>query len=91
MSTPSQSKELASVSVRAMREPDLAEARRIFRVAFGTFVGAPDPESFWADREYVFTRWRAHPEGSLVAETNGSLAGSNFATNWDQVFMSEDL
>jgi GNAT superfamily N-acetyltransferase len=82
MSTPSQSKELASVSVRPMREPDLAEARRIFRIAFGTFVGAPDPESFWADREYVFTRWRADPGGSLVAETNGSLAGSNFATNW---------
>ena len=82
MSTPSQSRELASVSVRPMREPDLAEARRIFRVAFGTFVGAPNPESFWADREYVFTRWRADPGGSLVAEANGSLAGSNFATKW---------
>ena len=82
MSTPSQSKELATVSVRPMREPDLVEARRIFRVAFGTFVGAPDPESFWADREYVYTRWRADPGGSLVAEANRSLAGSNFATNW---------
>ena len=71
-----------SVSVRPMREPDLAEARPIFRVAFGTFVGAPTPESFWADREYVFTRWRADPGGSLVAEANGSLAGSNFATKW---------
>jgi hypothetical protein len=28
------------------------------------------PESFWADREYVFTRWRADPGGSLVAEAN---------------------
>jgi GNAT superfamily N-acetyltransferase len=82
MSTPSPSKELTTVSVRPMREPDLAEARRIFRVAFGTFVGAPNPELFWADREYVFTRWRADPEGSLVAEANGLLAGSNFATNW---------
>ncbi len=82
MSTSSQNRELTSVSVRPMGEPDLAEARRIFRVAFGTFVGAPDPESFWADREYVFTRWRADPEGSLVAEAGGSLAGSNFAANW---------
>src|ERR1700676_5667625 len=71
-----------SVSVRPMREPDLAEARRLFRGAFGTFVVAPDPESFWADREYVFTRWRADPGGALVAEANGSLAGSNFATKW---------
>ncbi|MGH9691999.1 MAG: GNAT family N-acetyltransferase [Candidatus Acidiferrales bacterium] len=82
MSTPLRSEELASVSVRPMREPDLVEARRIFRVAFATFVGAPDPESFRADREYVFTRWRADPGGSLAAEANGSLAGSNFATNW---------
>jgi Acetyltransferase (GNAT) family len=82
MSAPGQSKEPTSVSVRPMREPDLAEARRIFRVAFGTLVGAPNPESFWADREYVFTRWRADPGGSLVAEANGSLAGSNFATKW---------
>jgi len=70
MSTPSPNKVLTSLSVRAMREADLAEARRIFRIAFGTFVGAPDPESFWADREYVFTRWRADPGGSLVTEAN---------------------
>ena len=82
MSTPSQSKELTSVSIRPMQELDLAEARRIFRIAFGTFVGAPDPESFWADREYVFTRWHADPGSALVAEAKGSLAGSNFATNW---------
>ena len=54
MSTPAQGKELASVSVRPMRETDLIEARKIFRTAFGTFLGVPDPESFWADREYVY-------------------------------------
>jgi GNAT superfamily N-acetyltransferase len=65
-----------------MQEPDLAEARRIFRMAFGTFMCVPDPESFAADREYIFTRWRAHPEAALVAEVKGTVAGSNFATNW---------
>jgi GNAT superfamily N-acetyltransferase len=65
-----------------MVKNDLVEARRIFRVAFGTFLGAPDPENFWADREYVFTRWHADPEGALSAELNGALAGSNFVTNW---------
>jgi len=65
-----------------MQNADLDEARRIFRVAFGTFIGVPDPEAFWADREYVFTRWRANPAAALVAEANGKLAGSNFATNW---------
>jgi hypothetical protein len=56
MPTPSPSTELNSVSIRPTREADLVEARRIFRVAFGTFIGVPDPEAFWADREYVFTR-----------------------------------
>jgi GNAT superfamily N-acetyltransferase len=65
-----------------MQEADLVEARRIFRVAFGTFIGVPDPEAFSADREYIFTRWRADPGAALVADMNGTLAGSNFATNW---------
>ena len=82
MSTPSPTTELSNVSIRPMQEADLVEARRIFRMAFGTFLGAPDPETFAADREYIFTRWRAHPEAALVAEVKGTVAGSNFATNW---------
>jgi GNAT superfamily N-acetyltransferase len=82
MSTPPPSTELISVSIRPMQEADLVEARRIFRVAFGTFIGVPDPEAFSADREYIFTRWRADPGAALVADMNGTLAGSNFATNW---------
>jgi GNAT superfamily N-acetyltransferase len=81
MSTPSQSK-ATDISVRPMSETDLVEARRIFRVAFGTFIGVPNPEDFWADREYVFTRWRTDPSAALVAEISGQLVGSNFATNW---------
>jgi len=71
-----------NVSVRAMEEADLNEARRIFRVAFGTFLGVPEPETFRADREYVFTSWRTEGGAALVAEANGNLAGSNFATQW---------
>jgi GNAT superfamily N-acetyltransferase len=82
MPMPSQSREAASVSVRPMEEGDLVDARRIFRVAFGTFLGVPNPEEFWADREYVFTRWHARPDAALVAETEGGLAGSNFAAQW---------
>jgi len=71
-----------NVSIRPMEEADLNEARRICRVAFGTFLGVPEPETFWADREYVFTRWRTDASAALVAEANGNLAGSNFATQW---------
>ena len=65
-----------------MREADVAEASRIMRQAFGTFLGLPDPNAFAAGREYVATRWKANPEGALVAESDGRLAGSNIATRW---------
>ena len=31
-------------TIRPMRESDLSAARRILRLAFGTFAGVPDPE-----------------------------------------------
>jgi len=65
-----------------MQEADLADARRICRIAFGTFLGLPDPEAHRDDREYISTRWRANPAAALVAQVDGGLAGSNFATNW---------
>jgi hypothetical protein len=37
-------------TVNNLDEKDLPEAARIVRLAFGTFLGAPDPETFWADR-----------------------------------------
>jgi hypothetical protein len=79
---PSQSAPPDDVLVRPMLEGDLVGVRRILRVAFGTFIGVPNPEDFWADREYVFTRWRTDPAAALVAEVDGGLAGSNFATKW---------
>jgi len=82
MPTPAQAKEAVNVSIRSLQENDLAEARRVFRVAFGTFMGVADPETFSADQEYIFTRWHADPGAALAAEVDGKLAGSNFATNW---------
>lgn len=45
--------------IRALAEADLPEAQRIVRVAFGTFLGAPDPERFWSDLDYVYGRFEA--------------------------------
>ena len=75
----------APVTVRPMREADLPEADRIFHLAFGTFLGLPDPMQFWPDRDYVRTRFRADPNAGLSAEVDGELIGSNFATNWGSV------
>jgi GNAT superfamily N-acetyltransferase len=54
-------------------------------VAFGTFLGAPDPETFWADRDYLYGRWKAPHVAAFGAKLDGELVGSNFATKWGRV------
>jgi GNAT superfamily N-acetyltransferase len=54
-------------------------------VAFGTFIGLPDPAAFAGDADYVRTRYRADPSAAFGAFLDGELAGSNFAGNWGSV------
>lgn len=70
------------VDISPLRESDLPEADRIFRLAFGTFLGMPDPLAFGGDSDFIGTRWRASPEAALGAYVDGRLVGSNFATRW---------
>ncbi len=74
-----------SAVIRPLTQDDLPAARRILRTAFGTFLGAPDPENFWADLDYVYGRFAAEHVASLAAVMDGELAGSNFVTNWGSV------
>jgi GNAT superfamily N-acetyltransferase len=71
------------VVVRPLVESDLAEADRIIRVAFATFLGLPanDPR-MTSDTGMARTRWRADPSSVLAAEHEGKFIGSNFATKW---------
>jgi hypothetical protein len=73
------------VIVRPLTEADLPEADRICQLAFGTFFGSPEPETFFGDSDMVVTRWRADPSAALAAELNGRLVGSNFVTRWGSV------
>jgi GNAT superfamily N-acetyltransferase len=73
------------VYIRPLAERDLESADRIFRLAFGTFLGLPTPETFAGDSDFIRTRWLADPAAALAAEVNGSLAGSNFVTRWGSV------
>ncbi|MET9758744.1 GNAT family N-acetyltransferase [Streptomyces sp. NPDC006372] len=75
----------ASVSVRPLVEPDLDRADAIFRVAFGTFLGAPEPETFFGAADYVRTRWAAAPHAAFAATVEGEVVGSNFAADWGSV------
>jgi len=77
--------EAAEVRIRPLTGRDLDDADRIFRMAFGTFLGAPDPAGFGGAADCIRTRWRANPGAVLAAELDGRLAGSNFAANWGSV------
>ncbi|HYP26390.1 MAG TPA: GNAT family N-acetyltransferase [Blastocatellia bacterium] len=87
MSPQSQAEETANrdISVRPLRERDLSTADHIMRLAFGTFLGLPDPASFMGDASYVRTRWKADPDAAFAAEIDNELVGSNFASNWGSV------
>jgi GNAT superfamily N-acetyltransferase len=73
------------VIVRPLQESDLPTADRIMRLAFGTFIGLPEPTTFMGDASFVKTRWLADPTAAFAAEVNGELIGSNFATSWGSV------
>jgi GNAT superfamily N-acetyltransferase len=74
-----------SAIIRPLTQGDLPAARRLVCTAFGTFLGAPDPENFWADRDYVYGRFAAEHVASFAAEVDGELVGSNFVTRWGSV------
>ena len=64
------------ISVRPLQESDLVTADHIMRLAFGTFLGFPDPGSFMGYASYVRTRWRANPNAAFAAEINNEVVGS---------------
>jgi GNAT superfamily N-acetyltransferase len=73
------------ISVRLLIERDLPVADRIFRLAFGTFLGYPEPLTYGGDNDSIRARWLATPNGALGAEVNGELVASNFVINWGSV------
>jgi GNAT superfamily N-acetyltransferase len=72
-------------TTRPLTERDLPEAQSIVRRAFGTFLGAPDLDTFWTDFDYVYGRFGAEHTVAFAADADGALAGVNFATRWGSV------
>lgn len=70
------------IEISPLRETDLVQADRIFRLAFGTYLGLPEPLAFGGDSDFVGTRWRAAPDAVVGAYADGTLIGSNFAARW---------
>jgi GNAT superfamily N-acetyltransferase len=73
------------VSMGLLEEKDLAAADRIFRLAFGTFTGHPQPEKFGGDIDKISTRWLADPAAAFGAKVDGELVASIFVTHWGSV------
>ncbi len=74
------------IKIRQLEESDLATADRIFRLAFGTFFGLPDPMTFYGDADTIKTRFLANPASTLAAESaTGKLVGFNFVINWGSI------
>lgn len=74
-----------NTSIRLLQENELSEADQIFRLAFGTFVGLPQPSDFCGDANYIQPRWKIDPTAAFAAEIDGKLVGSNIAACWGSV------
>jgi len=70
------------IETRPLEQRDVVEADRIIRLAFGTFLGVPDPMQVFRDSDFAHTRYRAAPDSAIAAFADGELVGSNFITKW---------
>ena len=70
------------IKIGPLHENELQEADRIMRLAFGTFLGLPNPLHFMGDRNLIAPRWRSSHVKVIAAREGGRLIGSNVATRW---------
>ncbi|HEY1507122.1 MAG TPA: GNAT family N-acetyltransferase [Stellaceae bacterium] len=71
-----------SLTVRPLEEADVDAADKVRRLAFGTYFGIPDPLSFSGTACLIETRRHAWPDGALVAEKDGAIAGIAISSRW---------
>jgi GNAT superfamily N-acetyltransferase len=71
-----------AIKVGPLKENELEEADRIVRLAFGTFLGLPNPVDFMGDRSFIVPRWRSAHAKMIAARDRDRLIGSNVATRW---------
>jgi GNAT superfamily N-acetyltransferase len=70
------------VKTGLLKQRELEEAERILRLAFGTFLGLPQPVDFMGDRNFIVPRWRSTHVKVIAARERGRLIGSSVATRW---------
>ncbi|HVX26137.1 MAG TPA: GNAT family N-acetyltransferase [Parafilimonas sp.] len=78
-------KNIAAILIRRLEQKDLVQADHIMRLAFGTYLGSPEPANFFGETDYICTRFKANPKYAFCAEVNNNIAGSVFVSNWGGV------
>ena len=71
-----------SIRIGMLKKSELQEADRIIRMAFGTFLGVPNPLEFMGDRSFMTPRWRSTHVKVIAARDGGRLVGTNVVTRW---------
>ncbi len=71
-----------SITIRGLTEQDFDTAERLRRLAFGTFLGAPDPLTYRGDVALLPARAKVFPDGGMVAEEDGRMIGVAMANHW---------
>ena len=74
--------DILPLQVGSLRKTEVEEAHRIMQLAFGTFLGLPDPMAFMGDRNFIRPRSRARNTKCIAARQNGRLIGLNVLTRW---------
>lgn len=73
---------MSELKIRLLQEQELIQADRIFRLAFGTFIGLPEPMQFCGDAAYFPHRWKTEPTAAFAAEVDRQLVGSILGIHW---------
>jgi len=71
-----------SIQVGLLKQHEIEEADRIVRLAFGTFLGVPNPLDFMDDRQLIRPRFHSAHVKIIAAREGGRLIGSNVAARW---------
>lgn len=65
-----------------LKNSEVKEADRVMRLAFGTFLGLPEPTTFLGDRDMLASRLKNGHVKAIAAHDGKRLIGSNLLTQW---------
>lgn len=75
-------KNIDGLVVRNLQKDEIARAENLVRLAFGTFLGFPDPSANPLKKQMISHRFHQNPQNVLAAVLDGELVGSNVLTRW---------